>query len=670
MKYIIILFCFLFSFVTGIASEAKEVDSIRTYRLGEIVAESGKISKSSIVGSVNKLDYYQLQRTDATSLTEISKYLSSGYVQTNSRGETLLFLRGAGERQLGLYLDGVLLNVPWDNRVDFSTIPIDIIGKIFVNKGTSSILYGANVLGGAMNISSLERQNEGMGWVGRVQFGDANTQSYSLTNDGKYGNLNYIANISYSGSDGFLLADGGLIDSLSQNPNSSLRTNTDYKRLSTYLRAEYEFGDDLTFGLSYNHSNNEKGIAVLAGIKDAKSKDLRFWKYPEIRRDIITLNSEFVADDNLTFKAVLWYDIFGQTIDAYKDISYSELSQKQIDADKTLGARISADYLLNDYQNLVFAVNALQTDHSETIFANFNKTISDFAQQTISAGLEHKLKFNDFLIATGVVWDYNKNPKTGNYIEHEGLSSSDFGFFAGLNYSYSDNIDVFVNSSRRTRFPTMRESFSGALNKFVVNPELKPETGLINELGIKYSKADFTCELTGFATLYDDLIDQIKLSADVDSLKRNMRVNFAKATIAGVEAQFAYRPLKGFFADGYLTYMYSSGEKDGEEIEHLEYKPELMGILSTGYKFDFGFTPSIELEYMGRQWGLGLNDEGYVELDNYLNINIRLSYGLLINEIFSEIYLRLNNLTNESSYSKIGLPNVGRTIMSGISVRI
>lgn len=671
MKYQIILFCFLFSLVTVVASETATPDSIKTYRLGEIVAESSKISKSSIVGSVNKLDYYQLQRTDATSLTEISKYLSSAYVQTNSRGETLLFLRGAGERQLGLYLDGVSINVPWDNRVDLSTVPIDIIGKVFINKGTSSILYGANVLGGAMNISSLERQSEGMGWVGRVQLGDANTQSYSLTNDGKYRKLNYIANLSFSKSDGVLLPKDGLVDSLTQNPISSLRTNTDYSRLSAYLRAEYEFNDDFTLGLSYNHSNNQKGISALSGILDSTSKDLRFWKYPEIKRDIITVNSEYLITNNMTLKAVLWYDMFNQTIESFTNISFTELNQTQIDNDKTLGARISADYFLSENQNLVFALNALQSDHNENIQEGTTEKVSDFSQQTMSAGIEYKLKFNEFLFATGLVWDYNKNPKTGNFVEHEGLSSSNFGFFAGLNYSINDNIDVFVNTSRRSRFPTMRESFSGALNKFVVNPDLKPESGLINELGVKYSNGDFLAELTGFATFYDNLIDQIKLRVEEDSLKRSKRVNFAKATIAGVEAQFAYRPFKCFFSDGYLTYMYSNGERGDEEIENLEYKPKLMGVISAGYKFDFGFTTSIELEYMGKQYGAGLNgEEEFLELDNYLNINLRLSYGFIYNDVYSELYLRGNNLTNDLSYSKIGLINGGRMLLGGISVRI
>jgi len=669
MRKFLIFFCLLLFSLTLWSEESKHIDSIKTYRLGEIVLEYGKYKKPVMTSSVSDFQYYQIQKTDATSVSDFGKYIPSGLIKTNSRGETLLFLRGSGERQLGLFFDGVLLNVPWDNRMDLSILPIDIIGRVFVNKGSSSVLFGPNILGGALNISTIERENDGFGAVLRIQRSDANEQLVSLMHDGRIGKFNYIANIFYSKSDGFLLPGHDSIgDSTNQNRNSSLRTNTDMKRLTAYVRGEYKIDGIANVGISFNHINSEKGVATLT---EAATSDIRFWRYPEIMRDILTVNGEYIFADNLKFKAVFWFDKFSQIIDAYSGISYSSLTQKQKDDDLTLGTRITLNYQMAENQNLTIAFNGYKSRHNEIIEDNSGVVDSDldFSQLTLSSGVEYKGNFNGLLISSGVTYDYNNNPKTGIFKEHEGISNSDFAAFAGMRYLLGDNLDIYANTSRRSRFPTMRESFSGAMNKFKVNPDLRPETGIINEIGVLYHKGDLALELTGFASFYDDLIDQIRLSEEEDSLKRKMRVNFANATISGVEAQFRYNPANSFFAEGYLTFMFSNGENNDKKLEHLEYKPELMGLLNLGYKFDLGIIPNLEIEYIGKQWGA--DPEGdFRQLDAYFILNLRLAYSFFISNTHSEIFIRCNNFLDQSSVSKIGLPNPGRMLYGGIVVRI
>ncbi|MFH1050225.1 MAG: TonB-dependent receptor [bacterium] len=668
MRTFMILFCLILISLTLWSEEKQHIDSIKTYRLGEIILESGKINKSLLTTSVNDFQYYRIQKTDASSISDLGKYIPSGLIQTNSRGETLLFLRGSGERQLGLFFDGVLLNVPWDNRMDLSILPVDIVGRVFVNKGSSSILFGPNILGGALNISTIERQNDGFGAVIRLQGNDANSQLVSLMHDGRIGNFNYITNLSYSKSDGFLLPSEEITgDSTNQNQNSGLRTNTDMNRLTAYIRGEYKIDGVATFGLSFNHINTEKGVATLT---EAASSDIRYWRYPEIIRDILTLNGEYLIDENINIKAVFWLDKFGQTINSYSNISLSELTQKQIDDDLTLGTRISLNYQLLENHNLILAFNGFRSEHTEEIEdikSNINNNV--YLQITMSSGIEYRGRIGDLLLLGGIAYDYNKNPLTGVFIDYEGLSSSDYAAFLGLRYLLNDEIDFYINSSRRTRFPTMRESFSGAMNKFKVNPDLKPESGIINEFGMIYHEEEFTFELTGFASFYDDLIDQIRLSQDEDFLERKMRVNFSNATISGVEAQFKYNPANSLFFEGYLTYMYSSGENDGKTLKHLEYKPELMGLINFGYKFNNGLTPNFEFECVGTQWGAEPKGE-LRELEAYYLLNFRLSYNFFVDNVYSEIYLRCNNLLDKFSVSKIGLPNPGRMVYGGLIIRI
>ena len=355
------------------------------------------------------------------------------------------------------------------------------------------------------------------------------------------------------------------------------------KRLTAYVRCEYKLADVATIGISFNHISSEKGVASLT---EGAASDIRYWRYPEISRDVLSLIGEYVFSEDIIVKTVLWYDKFYQQIDSYTDLSYTALSEYEKDDDATFGSRITINYSISDGQKIIFAFNGYQSKH---------------------------------VVETG--------------------------------------------------FRPVRESFSGALNKFKVNPELQAETGIINEAGVRFYKDDFAIELTGFASFYDNLIDQIRLTEAEDSLKRKMRVNFAEAAISGVEALFRYNQANSFSIEGYLTYMYSSGENNGKKLEHLEYKPEFMGLLNLAYKFNFGFSPILEIEYTGRQWGTDAEGD-YRQLNDYVFLNLRFSYQFFIENTFTEIYLRCNNLLDEFSVSKIGLPNPGRMLHGGLIVRI
>ncbi len=665
-KILLVLIIIFFSY--SLKAVEKEKDTLKTYQLGEIIATEKAINSINVASSISNLNYYQIQRTDGISFSEISYYIPSSTIQTNSRGESQLFLRGAGERQLALYFDGVLMNVPWDNRVDLSTIPTDLIGKITVHKGAASVLYGANVIGGAINLNTYERASEGFGFTARAQFADANSQLYTLTGDAKLGGLNYIANISYSKSDGIILPKDIEIgnDSINQIQNSSLRTNTDFNRISSYLRAEYEFNKDFKTAISVNTYNIEKGVQVLT---EGAPGDMRYWRYPEIDRQIFTLNNFWQINDIVSSKVVLWYDKFNQTIDSYTDFSYSKLDEKQNDDDATVGLRLILKNDLSSEQSLNLVFNYLNSKHNEIIKDSNEVSNNDFSQNTLSTGVEYKFNPKDFLISLGASYDYNDNPKTGPFIENEGQSYSDYSAFFGLRYFVTEEINLFLNSSRRTRFATMREAFSGALGKFKVNPDLKPETALINELGIQYNRNDLQIELNSFATFYNDLIEQIRLPKEIDSLERKQRVNYSKAYVIGLELNYSYNFDNSLFSDGYVTFMNSNGkEKNGDELDHLEYKPEIMALINLGYKFDFGFTPVFEMQFIGKQWGKD-PDDNWRQLGNNLLFNLRLSYQYSINDLVAECFIRVNNLTDEIYWSKIGLVNPGRTVSAGFVVR-
>ncbi|MDT3737976.1 MAG: TonB-dependent receptor [Candidatus Kapabacteria bacterium] len=666
MRYKFILTLIMLVGLSGDLIASNAADTIKIYQLGDINV-TGAFSQGRIAASnISTVNYHILQKSDVSSAAELQLYIPSAKIRTNSRGESMLFLRGAGERQLGLFFDGIPLNVAWDNRFDMSMLPVDIIGKIDVNKNANSIMYGPNVLGGAINISTIERAVDGIGGNVRLMNGEAGLIQMSATNDGKIGSFNYIASFSHVKTDGVTLSANRPDSLLNQDMNSSLRTNTDKDFYSFYARGEYDISGAAKLGLSVLHITGEKGVGAETHIEGA-----RFWRFPEWKRTIIATNGEVKLSENGDFKlrGTLWYDLFDQITDSYSDMTYRDVTTSQQDKDKTGGARIALSWDITENQNLSYALNWYNINHSEKIDANPE---SLFSQNILSSGLSYNWFSDLFSFKAGVVFDYFSTGDAGVFNETSGKTQSDFGAFAGLKYLVAEDVVIFGNFSRRTRFPTMREAYSGALDRFVTNPDLKPETGILTELGLSYTYESFSIELAGFANLYDDLIEQIRLTKEQDSLRRRMRVNFSKASIIGSDMTLRLSPFRNMFIETNFTLMFTDGEQDGKKVEYIDNRPEFLTGLLINYKFDFGLNLQGELEGVGKQFERNPDDQTqFIEIGATSVINFRAGYLIPVNQsVIWEIFVRANNILDTYRLSQLGLPEQGRMINAGVSVSL
>ncbi len=671
MKKLLVLFLLLLIYSTAKTKTVK--DSIRVYQLGDInvigIAPKEKISLSDI----ESVKFKTLQTSDVQSFSGLQLYMPSARIKTNSRGESLLFLRNAGERQIGLFFDGVPLNIAWDNRFDLSLLPTDIVGEININKSGNSILYGPNILGGAINISSFERANEGFGGVLRLQGGEAGMYQGSLTHDGKIGKLNYLAAVSYFNTNGYLLSNDVPDTLTNQNFNSSMRTNTDRTFLSLYGRAEYQFSSKNKIGISVLNINGEKGVAPESDVEPA---DARFWRYPDWKRTMIAANvqTQLSEKNSLFMRGTLWYDLFNQTINSYTGISYQDIESFQKDDDNTLGARLNFAWNINASNILALVFNWSNSSHNESI-TDFTNNQSEgvkeekfFSQNLLSTGVDYQFKHKSFSIRSGALFDYFATGDAGPYSEAAGSSISDYGLYMNLNVNVAATSFIFVNLSRRTRFPTLRESYSGALGKFKVNTNLQPETGILSEIGINHKSDIWIFETDLFANFYDDLITKIKLTEEEDSLRRYMRVNFSSVTIYGFEFTLGIMPFTNFSCKANFTYMKSEGEQLGSTLPYIENKPNILSGIVLEYHFDFGLGIQLESETVGVQYQRNPNNKNeYIKIGGTTIFNGRLAYNLpFFDNASTQFYIRLNNIADTYRLYQLGLPEPGRMLRGGI----
>jgi len=649
-----------------VANNIYSQDSIRVYQLGTIEVIDQKAASNIQLSNFEKVDYYTIRKFEPILFSEIKQILPTALVYTNSRGEMLINLRNSDERQLGLFFDGMTLNVPWDNRFDMTFVPMDIIGSIVVNTNPSSILYGANVLAGVIDIATIERKNNGFGGSFRLSGNDASTMSGSFTLDAKFNKFNFIANVGYTESDGFLLSSN-MPQMPNQTLNTNLRTNTDYKMLNTYIRGEYHFSEKSKYGLSLNYTNGEKGIAP-----EGYNPDARFWRYPDWNRTILTLNgvSTFSEEKEMSLRSTLWYDYFTQTINSYSDITYKDLLEKQIDEDNSFGGRFIFSTNTFANQNLRIVLNGLYSEHNEKIKSPSDslKSDLDFSSLLISGGADYNFNWKKYLLSFGLTYDYLLTPKTGAFLENENEDYSDFGAYASFSYLQSENLRFIANLSRRTRFQTMREAYSGALGKFLVNPDLKPENAINAELKTIYELNNLEISGALFGRFSNDLIIQKTIIDPADGKKKKQRFNLSESQNYGIDLNASYRFPFNLTATLYFMYMYSTGKEEGTKIEHLEYKPEILSDLFLDYNFSFGLDLHGEVLFTGEQWGFNVATDAFEKIDPTFQLNFIISQKIPISTEFSpKIYLKINNITDEYIQTRIGLPEPGRMFYFGIS---
>lgn len=137
----------------SLACNAQEMPSLtdRTFQLGE-VRIYGINARDSISSRLSYQTIEKFNRTDLSSALNILPGVSIANV--GPRNESVVYVRGFDLRQVPVYIDGVPVYVPYDGYVDMGRFTTFDLAEVNVSKGFASILYGANSMGGAINLVS------------------------------------------------------------------------------------------------------------------------------------------------------------------------------------------------------------------------------------------------------------------------------------------------------------------------------------------------------------------------------------------------------------------------------------------------------------------------------------------------------------------------------------
>jgi iron complex outermembrane receptor protein len=574
-------------------------------------------------------------------------------------------------------MDGVPLTLGWDARTDLSIVPLTSAQRISLIRGLSSVLHGPNVLGGVIEVDVARgAQRQAAPQPLQLDFSLDHTGARGVAAaggkllEGDGGTWVLRAGAGHQARDGFVLPEDALDDPDLRRglltKDGDLRLNTDASRYDGFLSARYRSDEGLWMSLSSTGFLEERGVAPEAHVEDP-----RLWRYPRQSR-LITAISGGSGQRQTPWgegdvEASVGIDVGSTDIDQYASAEYQEVTGTEEGDDFTLTLRLLADHSLGSSAELRTALTYADVNHDEVLDA---VETNSYRQRLWSLGTEAEwrldggagsLGMRGTRITAGFSVDGADTPESSDKPPLGVLW--DWGGRLGFTTLTSkEGLLLHGAVSRRTRFPALRELYSGALGRFVPNPDLRPEVLTGGEVGFTLHGRGVEFQAVGF---YQSLADGIvRASVETSEGRKFQRINQNKVRSRGLEL-LASGTAGAVGWSGDLTLQRARGEtSDGDEVR-LEYEPAIAGKLSTFLPLPLDMKGSVSGRFMGEQYCENPEIGGLQAFDasRQLDLGLRRAFDFLGGFLGrAEAMLSLENVTDSVVLDQCGLPQPGRTL--------
>jgi vitamin B12 transporter len=215
MKRYFILFVFTVLLAIPGYSKAQNEESPITTKLEDVVVTAARTltSAEEVGSSVTVITSKDIEARGHATVQEVLKG-TPGLDVVNSGGagqSSSVFLRGANSYHTLVLLDGMEMNDPTGaNRgFDFSNLTVDNIERIEILRGSQSTLYGADAMGGVINIITKKGRGKPVFYFGSEGGSYKTWREFAGASMGSE-KINASLAFSHNSSDGFSAADDDL----------------------------------------------------------------------------------------------------------------------------------------------------------------------------------------------------------------------------------------------------------------------------------------------------------------------------------------------------------------------------------------------------------------------------------------------------------------------------
>ena len=651
-------------FCATVCVAEENASGTQVYELGEVIVTSER-ETVNLATTVTEVDLEDIKERGAQTVADALEQLPAVNVQKGGKGQAFVSLRGFDQRDVKVLIDGVPALETYFGTVDLSMLPIEAISKITVTKGASSVLYGANTMGGVVNIITKKAGDKPYTDL-TTSFGEYTTRNVILNHGAQIDKFNYWLTYGYRDSDGYRLSSDfdknnshtGLGTEF--NENGGKRDLSDYIKRTLHAKVGFEPDEDTRLYLSFDYHNNERGLMT---------EKFRYWAFSEWDQWHLNLAGEKKINDILTLKARAFYIDHEDTI---KDVSWDAdhtSRRKWFETssydDYSTGGMINAFVDLGNWSLLKIGANYTKDNHKQQDYLDEDSLgvpgytpKLEYEAETYTIAIEDEVKLTDRLsFVVGLSYDYFSPEKAEGQELPDDIDT--LNPQAGVVFDFTSDTSLHASVGKKTRFPQLHELYSERVGG---NPDLDQQEAICYELGFSHDFSEiFKASVAYFYNDIDDLIESVEDPVSGE----DVYINVSEAMIQGVEVALDMYFSKNLQAHANYTYM--STEDDSNDDRELEGRPRHRINLDVRYRFPFGLSASVQASYTQRQyWD---SRDGWIKCPDYFLLNARLAQDMSkICGIDSELFIQGTNLTDLDYYELNG-PEPGLNFLAGFTVR-
>ncbi len=226
-------------------AEEEEKDETPLTTMEEVVVTATRYEESvrKVPSSVTVITAEEIKESGATNIPDLLESRANIHVKTYSgnASQAMIDLRGfGGDNPYGktlVLLDGRRMNRPDMSSINWLQVPLELIERIEVVRGTHTALYGDSAIGGVINIITKKGTREPRFTFSAI-VGEDSIQVERFGLVGKEGNFSYAVNGGNQGNNGW-------------------RNRTGFESKGGGLRFGYDFTEGFSISAGFSYQKTE-----------------------------------------------------------------------------------------------------------------------------------------------------------------------------------------------------------------------------------------------------------------------------------------------------------------------------------------------------------------------------------------------------------------------------
>ena len=550
-------------------------------------------------------------------------------------------LRGYGETaalNTLVLVDGRRVNEIDLSGVDWTQIPIEQIERIEVVRGTGSVLYGDNAVGGVINIITKVPSEKTAFTVGET-FGSYRRNKGQFSVNGGKDNISASLYASYDATDGY-------------------RDNNHFRTRDVGAKIVFDPAEFLSLNFSGAYHSDDFGLPgplTEEEVEDDRKATTRPFDKGESTDQYVKMGFELDMGGYGTF--VTDFSYRNRETEA-TFVSFASATESDIGTWSITPRYVWDGEIFGRGNTLIAGVDLYWTDQDGKSFfgePQVKSGLTDIERDSFGFYFNNEFELvRNLILSLGarrekVEYDITQEDLLFGFAPlDDSVSDWESAYSAGLTFIYSGKSSVFLRANRSFRFPLTDEIvvfdfFNGTIG---VNTDLKPQTGDHFEMGIKHY---FTPKIQGRLTLFRAEIDEEIFFNPITFANENHPETLRHGVEVGLRADL--RDSLTIF--GSYTYTEATFEKDPFKNKHVPAVPKNKAAVGVRvYDVIPGLVFAAEYNYVGDSYAISDLGNEFEKLDDYFTIDAKVSYEWKRFKAFFGV----NNITGEeySQYAAIG----------------